>query len=370
MNWKDEIFRWIPELNSNEVQIIAKSKVEIKANIKVLVTSYDLASKMWENIEDYNFKVVIADEAHYLKNPDAKRTETLVPIIKNCKRCILLTGTPAFARPKELYNLMHILRPDVFTNFKDFGNRYCDPQPNRFSGGLDYNGATNMKELHLILMNSFMIRRLKRDVLTELPPKRRQKIEIRTDAPYVKKIQEAVNKTKGGQKQVSRIIDDLMGSVLHPDDEDFEQQMRRIETQKKREIPEILQCYLYTGLAKLPGIKEYLSDLLQNDVKILIFAHHMEVLNAIEEEIIKLKLRYIRIDGSVQPNKRYEGVKSFQEDEDVKVAVLSLTAAGVGLTLTAASTVIFAEVKIRTLLFKIFISLDVLDTSCNVTSRG
>jgi SWI/SNF-related matrix-associated actin-dependent regulator 1 of chromatin subfamily A len=128
-----------------------------------------------------NFKVAILDEAHYLKNSDAKRTEKIMPLIKRCKRPILLTGTPAFAKPKELFNLLHIIRPDIFLKFREYGNRYCDPKLNRWSGGLDFDGATNIKELHYILLNSIMIRRLKKDVLKELPAKRRQKIEVKVD---------------------------------------------------------------------------------------------------------------------------------------------------------------------------------------------
>jgi len=296
---------------------------------------------MCDALEDFKFQTAIVDEAHYLKSAEAKRTENLVPIIKKCKRCILLTGTPAFARPKELYNLMHIVRPDVFTNFREFGNRYCDPVHNRFSGGLDYKGATNIKELHYILLNSIMIRRLKKDVLTELPPKRRQKIEVKLDNQYVKKIQDAISKSKG-TGQMSSMVDSLMDTFFQSDS--LEEEVSKFEEEKRKESPEVLQCYLYTGLAKIPGIKEYLNDLAQNDIKLLIFAHHTEVLDAIEEQVNKMHLKYIRIDGKVDHNKRYERVKSFQEDESVKIGILSLTAAGVGYTLTAASTVIFAEV--------------------------
>jgi len=72
-------------------------------------------------------KIVIADEAHYLKNLQALRTKKLSPILKQCKRVILLTGTPALSKPKELYNLLSCLRPDVYFSFRPFGARYCDP---------------------------------------------------------------------------------------------------------------------------------------------------------------------------------------------------------------------------------------------------
>lgn len=118
----------------------------------------------------YNFKI---DEAHYLKNFSAKRTEVLTPLLCRCRHVILLTGTPALARPKEIFSLISILRPDCFNNFKDFGNRYCDPRPCKWSRGIEYNGSTNPREIYYVLTKSLMIRRLKKEVLTELPEKRR-----------------------------------------------------------------------------------------------------------------------------------------------------------------------------------------------------
>ena len=87
------------------------------------------------------------------------------------KRILLLSGTPILARPSELYNLCRILRPDIFYSYREFGIRYCSPKDSYF--GIDWSGSSNMRELHLAIGNSIMIRRLKVDVLTELPAKRR-----------------------------------------------------------------------------------------------------------------------------------------------------------------------------------------------------
>ena len=74
--------------------------------------SYDLTIKLEEKIKNKNFNFIIADEAHYLKSPDAKRTKCLMPIIQKSKRVLLLTGTPILSRPVELYPLLTMLRPD------------------------------------------------------------------------------------------------------------------------------------------------------------------------------------------------------------------------------------------------------------------
>lgn len=94
-----------------------------------------------------------------------------MPVLSRSKRLILLSGTPMLARPCELFNLLRMLRPDIFGNFFDFGNRYCNPKEGPY--GMDYSGASNTRELHYLLDNKIMIRRLKKDVLKDLPPKMR-----------------------------------------------------------------------------------------------------------------------------------------------------------------------------------------------------
>jgi SWI/SNF-related matrix-associated actin-dependent regulator of chromatin subfamily A-like protein 1 len=84
---------------------------------------------------------------------------------------MLISGTPMLSRPVEIYNLMKAVRPDLLTSFTAYANRYCAPQETAY--GMDYSGNACTKELHYILSQSFMIRRLKKDVLSELPEKRR-----------------------------------------------------------------------------------------------------------------------------------------------------------------------------------------------------
>ena len=137
------------------------------------------------------FKACIADECHYLKSRDSKRSKNLIPILSQAKRCVLISGTPMLARPVELYNLLNILRPDVFCNPNLFTQRYCDPKPGKF--GMDYTGNSCTAELHYLICRNLMIRRLKADVLHELPAKRRQKIEVAVDSKKLKEIQKVLD---------------------------------------------------------------------------------------------------------------------------------------------------------------------------------
>ena len=104
-----------------------------------------------------------------MSNLQSKRSNVLIPILREMKRIILISGTPMLARPEEIFNLLHIIRPDIFTNFMKFAARYCDPKKSRY--GKDYSGACHIRELNYLITKHIMIRRLKKDVLTELPDK-------------------------------------------------------------------------------------------------------------------------------------------------------------------------------------------------------
>jgi len=85
--------------------------------------------------------MLIVDEAHFLKSRDSLRAKNLVPVIMRSKRVLLLSGTPILSRPAEIYNLLRILRPDIFYSFNDFGKRYCNPKEEHY--GIDWSGSKN-----------------------------------------------------------------------------------------------------------------------------------------------------------------------------------------------------------------------------------
>ena len=107
----------------------------------------------------------------------------------------------------------------------------------------------------------------------------------------------------------------------------------------------IITAYSLTGTAKVKGTIEFLETLIENKMKFIVFAHHYEVMDAIEDSIVKKKISYIRIDGQIDSGKRYEAVRKFQNDPNCLVGILALTASSQGITLTAASTVVFAEMN-------------------------
>ena len=209
------------------------------------------------------------------------------------------------------------LIPDV-ARLVDFRARYCVMQQQSFHGGRAISrvvGARCATELNFLLMSTVMIRRQKKEVLSQLPEKRRQRVPLDVDGKLLRGVQ-------------SDDLHDFIGDgPSKPDSSDI---------------------FMQIAKAKLKAVKEYLSEVLERvDDKIIIFAHHKLMLDEISEllkkHLPKMSCSFIRIDGSTPMAKRQEIVRQFQEDPNCRIALLSITACGEGLTMTAASLVIFAE---------------------------
>lgn len=311
-SWLEAFHTWLPSLEKEEITVINSGKDHIPNN-KAILMSYDLLSKMQDAIIMRKFKAVVMDESHFIKNPKSSRTKAAQAIMNNVKRIIMLTGTPALSRPIELYTQISALQSRDFFTYKQYGVRYCNGKTNHW--GWDCSGSSNMEELRILLEECVMIRRLKSEVLKQLPPKTRQIIML----------------------DPSRLCS--KNKVLKA----MAAKLKRVELKGMERRGVLLEYFHETGIAKLPAVVEYIADLLENDQKFLCFAHHQHVLDGICERIENKEVDYIRIDGAVKSEDRKRLCDKFQNNDDCKVAVLSITAANAGITLTAASLVMFAE---------------------------
>ncbi|KAJ1617832.1 P-loop containing nucleoside triphosphate hydrolase protein [Pavlovales sp. CCMP2436] len=175
-----------------------------------------------------------------------------------------------------------------------------------------------------------MIRRRKAEVLTELPRKRRQRVALELEPKSSSALALAALATE--RRKVGLDAQTLEGQAMW--DSHFAHRQLMTES------------WQTTGLAKLEPACAFIRETLEGcgeGEKLLVFAHHKTVLDGLEEALVRAKASMIRIDGSVPPAERTRLVNLFQNQRDVRVALLSVTAAGQGLTLTAASTVIFVE---------------------------
>ncbi|XP_065417484.1 SWI/SNF-related matrix-associated actin-dependent regulator of chromatin subfamily A-like protein 1 isoform X5 [Chrysemys picta bellii] len=311
--WAEAFHRWLPSLSPESTNVILTGKDNLSAKL-INIISFDLLSKMDKQLKD-TFQVVIIDESHFLKNTKTARCQAAMPLLKAAKRAILLSGTPAMSRPAELYTQIVAVRPTFFPQFHSFGLRYCDAK--KMPWGWDYSRSSNLGELKLLLEESVMIRRLKSDVLSQLPAKQRKMVVV---AP------EGMNaKTKAELAATAK-------------------EMAKGYRSKQQEKEALLLFYNRTAESKIRSVIEYILELLESGRdKFLVFAHHKIVLNAISKALENKHVGYIRIDGSTSSAERQSLCQKFQFSEKHSVAVLSLTAANTGLTLSSADLVVFAE---------------------------
>nr|GMD55186.1 SWI/SNF-related matrix-associated actin-dependent regulator of chromatin subfamily A-like protein 1 isoform X1 [Ipomoea batatas]GMD56742.1 SWI/SNF-related matrix-associated actin-dependent regulator of chromatin subfamily A-like protein 1 isoform X1 [Ipomoea batatas] len=171
-----------------------------------------------------------------------------------------------------------------------------------------------------------MIRRLKKDVLSELPVKRRQQVFLNLEEKEMKCINALFC-------ELEVIKSKIKSSQSKDEAESLKLTMNNL----------INKIYVASAKGKIPSVLDYLGTVIEADCKFLIFAHHAEMIDAIHQYLLKKKVGCIRIDGGTPAASRQALVTDFQEKASIKAAVLSIKAGGVGLTLTAASTVIFAE---------------------------
>ncbi|CAG9765867.1 unnamed protein product [Ceutorhynchus assimilis] len=312
--WEETILKYIPSISIMEIQYMITSKDYI-GNSSVLIVSHDHMSRCCDKLLERGFGSVIIDESHNLKNHKAKVTQAAIKLCKRAKRVVLLSGTPALSRPNELYSQLALINEKFFGSFFQYAKRYCDLQQTHY--GVDTSGKSNLHELEIILKKKFMIRRRKDDVLGTLPQKTQEVVKLDVN----------LNSLDATEKA---LIENLSRSFVN--------------TAKARDKHAILLTFFAeTGKIKIPSVCSYIQKILESKKKFLVFAHHLVMLDAIEEVLKLNDCKYIRIDGRTSGGQRKYFVDTFQIDENCKCALLSITAANAGITLTAGQLVVFAE---------------------------
>lgn len=284
--------------------------------------------------------MIILDESHYIKTIDSQRSKAVTEIAKRACRVLCLSGTPILSKPIELWTQLNILNPGAFMTYHLFGLRYCNASRSRFYPFWDYSGSSNLRELNWILNRYFLIRRSKSSVLSQLPKKTRQQINIDT-----KLNKDMINLRRSATflkeyilRRVGIESSEDAGEIK--DKTEIDEDTSTIDQSK---LTIVNRLYHASGLCKIPGVQDFIADLIDSGDKFLLFGHHVDFLDSMEEFLKSRKVSYIRIDGQSSVTARQASVEEFQSNESCQVALLSVTAAGVGITLTAANKVVFGE---------------------------
>ncbi|KAJ8934751.1 hypothetical protein NQ318_004601 [Aromia moschata] len=312
--WEETIRYYLPSISILQVQYMVSRKDNI-LDAKILIVSHDMMKRSLGKLSANNFGVVIIDESHVLKCSETQNFEAANALSKKAKRIILLSGTPALSKPSELYTQLSLIDSTFFGSFYVYSARYCDGKRTNF--GWDSTGKSNLQELEIVLAKRFMIRRTKDDVLKALPNKKQEIIKLDTN------LQEFSDQDK----------ECLNALALR-----YNQQKNLAENHAV-----LLEYFVTTAKMKIPSVCSHVLQVLERKVKFIVFAHHQIMLNAIEEIVKKKGVNYIRIGGSTGSDQRKYLMSKFQEDDECLCAILSITSCNAGITLTAASLVLFAE---------------------------
>ncbi len=327
INWKNEVKKFAPNI---KVMVISgkaderKDKIELLNKYDLVITSYDLLKRDIDMYleSNYVFKYVIADEAQYIKNSNTKNAIALKNI--NAVTRFALTGTPIENSLSELWSIFDYIMPGYLFSYSKFKKNFESPI-------VKENSESAMKKLKM-LIEPFILRRLKKEVLTELPDKtisvlnnemvdEQNKIYLSYLINAKKEMQDEI-KTNGFEKsqiKILALLTRLRQICCHPS---------LFIDNYKGESSKLNQCM------------EIINDAIESNHRILLFSQFTSMFVILEKELNKKGIKYYKLIGSTKVDERIKMVDKFNADDSIKVFLISLKAGGTGLNLTGADMVI------------------------------
>lgn len=315
INW----YREIQNYTDRSISIVEGKKWE---SADFVIVNYDIIKNFHdsENVENSvivkeNFDLVIIDEAHYIQNKKAARTQLCNDVANKIGKVWLLTGTPLTSRPINYFNLLELVDSPVAQNWMAYVRRYCDGF--QFRAGnrkiWNVNGSSNLEELRDRTQHT-ILRRLKEEIL-DLPDKIITPIYLNLKSDTYKA---------------------LMGEYFDWYRNNEESKSLALQFSKLMKVRQII------SQEKIKNTIEIANSSIDQEKKVIIFTNFTDTLN---QFVDYFKKDCVYLDGSCSKNQRQESVDRFQNDDKVKVFVGNLKAAGVGITLTAAEVVIMNDLS-------------------------
>ena len=322
-NWIDEIQRFTPTLKVRHFASGQQKQVLDDLNaMDVVICSYGLLQAQAKRLTSIKWHTIIADEAQAFKNSQTKRSRAMMDLQADYR--MILTGTPIENHLGELWNLFRFINPGLLGSLESFNKQFASPIENN----QDKEAARRLKNL----IKPFILRRLKTEVLTELPS--RTEITVQVDmsdeeiALYEALRRKAVEKLAAADDEPGQKRFKILGEIMR---------LRRACCHPKLVMPEVTM-----SSSKLQAFAEIITELKENHHKALVFSQFVGHLTIIREFLDTQKIEYQYLDGSTSHKKRKMAIDAFQAGQG-DVFLISLKAGGSGLNLTAADYVIHMD---------------------------
>lgn len=337
-NWMNEFKRWCPVIrtfkfhgNAEEREAL-KAKYLVPGGFDVCVTSYEMVIKEKNALKRFHWRYIIIDEAHRLKNENSRLSLVLRTMSANNR--MLITGTPLQNNLHELWALLNFLLPEVFGNAGQFEEWFGNVEDGE-EGGSD----AVVQQLHKVL-RPFLLRRLKTEVETSLPPKKETILKIgmtEMQKTFYKRIlQKDIDIVNSGadRSRLLNIVMQLRKCCNHP----------YLFQGAEPGPPYITGDHLIESSGKLALLDKLLPRLMERGSRVLIFSQMTRLLDILEDYMMYRRYQYCRIDGSTDGETRENHIDAFNKEGSEKFAfLLSTRAGGLGINLATADTVIIYD---------------------------
>ncbi len=320
-NWKEEFRKFAPHLKVSTYYGPARNFDEAK-KAQVILTTYGTVRNDIDLLSDYQFEYVILDESQNIKNIDAMVTKAVWRLKGNHR--LAISGTPIENNLTELYSLFHFLNPTMFGSLKQFGDEYVIPIQKE--GDEDAANALRRK------VYPFILRRLKKDVLTDLPERTEQVLTVEMSS-HQKLLYEQRRKYFIGE----------IGHTLSssgPRKASFELLQAMIELRQIASVPEEKSNGMISS-PKIDLLMEYLLMAVRNGHKVVVFYNFLAGIELTTRKLEQEKIGYEILTGATRD--RQQAVERFQTDDECRVMLMTVKSGGVGLNLVAADTVFIVE---------------------------
>lgn len=336
-NWMNEFKRWCPVIRTfkfhgnAEEREAQKAQFLVPGGFDVCVTSYEMVIKEKNALKKFHWRYIIIDEAHRLKNENSRLS--LVLRMFNTNNRMLITGTPLQNNLHELWALLNFLLPEVFGSAGQFDEWFSNVEEGE--GGSD----AVVSQLHKVL-RPFLLRRLKTEVETSLPPKKETILKIgmtEMQKTFYKRIlQKDIDIVNSGadRSRLLNIVMQLRKCCNHP----------YLFQGAEPGPPYITGEHLIESSGKLALLDKLLPRLQQRGSRVLIFSQMTRLLDILEDYLMYRSYQYCRIDGSTDGAVREDHIDAFNREGSEKFCfLLSTRAGGLGINLATADTVIIYD---------------------------